>query len=492
MAYSLPTLQFLKELLNELKVYHGTNTQRTSFIALYKHILNHVDSEKTNILLYALIIYEIEAIASEYNFLSPERSEIYALLTKKLKSEKCYPITDHEILFHLAKLYKYIEHDLSDELIKNLHWRNKGIFLSSIKELILQILKKQTPAIQKLLRESSHHEITRKEIEALVRSYRKETENRWFGNKSRDALIMFIEFINEMCNLLQKKENYVLNEELQQLQDDINNDIRTAAFLFALIKINREYSYLSPERSSLYESILKKFGVTNLNEIPANKKIAWLQELLNFLNDLENTNAVILDDWEKKGLIVHEWKKEVKHYLYQEQGLKNLKSTESTALVKTSYALQYGVGLAFSHLASNYVLTSLGALVLGGATGPVGLVAYGVTGTIISFNLFRLVKEKLIPEALAILYTQILEKIGESIGGAAAGAFVLTFSLSNQGLHNLLRFYESIETNQAELIKNKTWLAALRELDGVFPEEQKNMLEKLHRVELKPTMRASI
>ena len=130
-------------------------------------------------------------------------------------------------------------------------------------------------------------------------------------------------------------------------------------------------------------------------------------------------------------------------------------------------------------------IPAVGGLVASAAMGPVGLVVYGTAGTIIATQLGRLVKEKLVPQAIASLYSKILEKVGEKVGNAAAGVVVGSFSVTAQGIRRFMGYCK--ETENDNFLEE--WIDTLLLLpEDIMPDLEKKEIREVLGLEYDATL----
>ena len=132
----------------------------------------------------------------------------------------------------------------------------------------------------------------------------------------------------------------------------------------------------------------------------------------------------------------------------------------------TSCVAQYGLGFGLTQLSS-----TVGAVALG-ATGPVGVVVYGAAGTILMTQLGRLVKENVMPSAVAYLYAYVLERIGSAIAKTTVGA--AAYAVSDKGFAALTAHPALHAEDQAFIVEFTDTLLNLPE--NVFPAAKKEQI----------------
>lgn len=506
MRYQPPIYKIFQTLPIELKHGYlkakGENPQRLDFIRLYEKLVNNLklDTPENAIkVLLGALIYEMEIIEKEYKGSSPEirkgwvyntGSQLYTDIIQALGISKDNILNDDERLIHLFRFYHYIEKIAPENFADDLLCKTKAMLLNNIKVILKRVKQREFKKIDLLVHGAPNLTALKKNISQIYVNYQQAVSSRWFQNKKRNSALVFIDFIEHTCNDLYGKDIPEKNqtEESKDIAYLQAYNTRMGMIVFALTTINNEYTVLSAERSVLFQKCLKTINTKGLDKLEIDKKITWLRALSTHLSNIKSMKEYhqsLKSSWEAQGLgnLDHLQK----HIDNELMILETEKSRPSRALEylggATSYAAQYGIGYAATKYLANvtlYTIPKLGLWAAAAATGPVGLVFYGAAGTIISTQLGRFVKDKIVPAAVAGLYAKLLEKIGEAVGNATAGVVVSAFSVSAKGISHLIGLYRQ----HAHDSFVQEWVDTLLGLpDDIMSRDEKDQIRQVLGIE---------
>ena len=181
-------------------------------------------------------------------------------------------------------------------------------------------------------------------------------------------------------------------------------------------------------------------------------------------------------------------------------GIEKVKPSRASGYMKDVIkgSAQYASGFVLSKYLAKYGFTEFlvefalpaslqtAALAASAAAGPFLMVGYGVAGTIITTQLGRLVRDKLMPAAVAGVYAKIMEKTGEALGDAVAGTVVSILGVTANGVRYLVGKEEKIVSNDYL----PEWIDTLLTLpDDVMPEDEKSQIRNMLGLERAPTLK---
>jgi hypothetical protein len=322
----------------------------------------------------------------------------------------------------------------------------------------------------------------KKGIKSLHNDYYLQVAGRWLKNQNREAMLIFIDFIDETCTKLYTHDEDKKSEEEKDLNYLQSYNARFGLMIFILTTIYSEYKVLSPERSVLFKNCLSCINKASLDEVEIDKKIVWLRALSQHLYALQIRGDYDITKklWVERGMYNPDELKAVIDLQIAELEIKKhqpsfLMETTSSAI---SSGAQYAVGMTATRYAAQTVLwaaPAIGGFAASAAAGPLGIVLYG-GGTLVATSLGRLVADKIVPSAVANFYGWMLDKMGAAIGRAGAATLKATVSVTGTGLVKLLGIYKrEIKDNFAQ-----DYIDMLFNLpDEVMAAEQKNHLRKL-------------
>jgi hypothetical protein len=467
MRYKAPQIKQLQSLADELRLSYkkskGENPQRLSFITLYDRLVKHMSldlPEKMTKVLIGALVFEMEIIEKEYKGSSAgvskgwvynSGSQLYTDIVRLLGVTPENQLSDDERMIHLFKFYEYVQKILPDSCVDQLIWKSKIGLQDAVKAQLKRVKQREFKKIDALVHGTPNLTAIRKNVGKIYVDYQKAVSSRWFQNKKRTSLLVFIDFIDQTCRDLYDKD--FSGKETTEQEKDINYmqafNTRMGLIMFVLTNISNEYAVLSPERSILFQRCLKTVNAKHLSRIEYESKITWLRALSTHLSNIKSLKDYYqktLKTWEPQGLVNIE---NIHSLIETELTILDAEKNRPSRSVEylgtaTSYAAQYGLAFAATKYAANMALFAIPRLATIAATaamGPVGLVVYGAAGTIITTQIGRLVKDHLVPVAVAGLYAKILEKIGDAIGGATANVVVSAFSVSAKGISHLIGLY---------------------------------------------------
>lgn len=487
MAHTLPSLDQLQKLAIQLiELYKGDNEKRKKFLDFYKRLTEATkfdsDHKKISKILMGALVYELEYIKQvEYRGRSPEKnksligkltgkgSSLYTSIKELLGISPENYLNDDQRLIYLNKFYWYMKKNMKEdtEFLKNIKAR-----LANVKEREMKrigVLAEGTPALN----------VLQKNIANLSQEYEEAATFRWYRNPKRFKSLKFIDFINQTCDELYHEGSFGKNAnsfpvDFAYLQ---SCNVRVGAILFVLLSINDEYKsykFLSPERSKLFKECLTAINVKSLQKISREKRIEWLRALSTHINILKLNKLAyreLAEKWEKAGIDVEKFLTKIEAYINQQE-VKKAKPTWSRTIA--NYLVRCGIGLAAAQYTADLVLPAISTTVIGGLSGPIGMVVYLTGGTLLMTQLGRLVGDNLVPQGVSYLFAWLLDKVGATITNATADAATITVSITKEGL-NALRGYPTLKPEDKEFIQD--WIDTLLELpNDIMPEMEKDQI----------------
>lgn len=531
MGYQRLGLNELRALASELdRAYNHSNVkrnnpQRKSFIALLKELTritasNTNDPEKIADILTGAAIFELETIKREYSYLSPEGSDLYCMIMRKLGITDKNPLKDDERLVYLNKFYKFANVLMSEEHVRHVKesvlttvWQNKQALQKDIHTALKQLRKRDADRINQLIHGTPNLVALQKNIQTIHSNYRAARKKRWkmFQNAHRETMCELTDFVHETCNDF-FAGNYNLNpadKKSERLQAD-ECQTRLGLILSILMEINDEYRFLSPQGgwfnsgSELYKETMPILNIKELNQLQYDEKIGWLRALSTHIDHVRNDQPYYQEkqeQWRRRGLNLekelNKFQAMINEFRDEQEKEKNMPS-RTTRVVSTglSYATQcglmYGITYAVTQGVARYALTGLGSVVATAVGGPIGLAIYAGS-TILMTGLSALVSSNVLTSTTASLYAWILEKIGDTVADAAVGVISYPFSASKEGLDKLRR---KLTPENEKLFRE--WVNTLLELpnDIVTEKEKENIryvlgLEKDARLQPLPMVELS-
>lgn len=481
MGFQPPALEGFGKLAEILKTnYQKENLQRLAFIQIFEKCIS---STRDIAVLMGACVLEMELIRKEYKGFSPKEvkgyfytsgSSVYSTIESGLGITKKNDLHDDECLIYLFKFYEYIK-NLPEETA--FFAGSKQHLLNKIKDALKEIKKREENRIELLAQGVPKLLALQKNILALIPDYKKATATRWFPNFKRKLLLEFIELVNETCKLLYT-ENTITKKNEDHLPEFAylhTCNVLLGMMLFALVKIEKEYKFLSPSRSELFKHCLQSINAKSLKSIDYEKKILWLKTLSRHIDNIHNQL-----DYRKKDL--SKWQIEIDKFVVELETKKNKPSRIiSYVSTATGYAAKYGISFAITQAARTYALPAMGGALVSGLTGPLGLVIYSAAGTMIMTQLGQLVKDNLMPSALAYVYAFILEKIGNVVANTTVGIATYTFTATKQGFQALLG-HPALKSEDREFIID--WINTLLKLpNDIMPEKEKSQIRNVLGIE---------
>lgn len=498
MRYKKPENAALRNLAKDLKLAYTTpNPKHLCFITLLEKLTHAtrfdiLSNTPFNVLM-GTCIFAMESIAHEYHYLSPERARAYKFFRDALLIGPDNQLTHEEKLIYLSRLFDYVKNCAADDLVKETIWESKEKLQEAILNCLRQVINKQSTHIQHLLAGPPTAVALKSNIQTAHNQYDVARRSRFFQNHSRMALANFVDFINKTCDEVYREENVAQQDEVY-LRSYMT---RMGAVYFALRKIEDGRGWLE-WNSALYAEYLKSINAKSINHIEIDKKIMCLSTLMGHIEFIQRANKKLIEREKAQGF------NDIENYLTDVhiailKQLANLAEEQKNPLTVasrfgavTNYAAQYGFNLIAQKLARDIVLPNIGGVVLDGAAGTVGFVIFGPTGAVIATQLGRLVREQLIPAAVATVFANVLERIGSTVGSAAAGVVVLPFTLTANGLRSLLNLYSELEPDDKDFNKQE-WIEALLSLpEELFSKDNKEVIYRTQAIERKAVSSAAL
>jgi len=517
MTYQRLPLKDLRALAEELdRTYHSVNSnrknpQRKSFLALYKEIVNATanqtaDNEQLVDILTGAALFEMEHIKSEYSYLSPEGSDLYSLLKRKLKITQQNPLKDDERLVYLHKFNKYVQNTLTDENLKNVKesvvqtaWKTKQDLLKNIHGTLKHLRKRDAERIGSLVHGTPNLIALQKNMQEIRKKYRAARDkHRWkmFQSKKREAMCDISEFIHETCNDFYyanyQQDGSAPNRQTVKSQTDECNT-RLGLSLSILLEINNEYRLLSPKGgwfnggSELYKELLPILNITELNQLQYDDKIAWLRALEIHIDEVRNDKQYyqnLTEKWKRRGINdldkeLVKFQDQIRAFRNEQEKEKNLPS-RTTRVVTTglSYATQcglmYGISYAVGQGVTRYALSGVGSAIAATIGGPIGFAIYAGS-TILMTGLSALISNNALSYTTASLFAWVLEKISDNVADAAVGIISYQFSASKEGLDKLRR---ELSPENERLFRE--WVNTLLDLPSdIVSEQEKDQIRNV-------------
>lgn len=436
-ALSLQDLQSLSEEIE--KSYTGYNHQRFSLIKLFKMLVkvtesDSADKKKVTKILNGTLIFALEAISSEYNYLNPERSKLY----RNIKSKLNLP-SDEERLIYLFKCYEYIKDEKTlEEQYRNLFWGSKENLLKRIEQALKTVKKRVDGRIKEIEEKKPVLASLKQNIVELHSQYQQHTQSRLFKNPKRETLGKILDLVAESCEVLYPVAIYAngQNDQAKKILYKQAEDTYMGLCTYALIKIYKEYKVLSPSRSEFYKLCAFAINEKDIGKTDYDKKITYLRALSKHLKDIQVATEYYQkfeEKWKKCGLKdLKEVHAEIEQFILDQEEEKNAPSTAVTVIATTtSYGVQYGLGIAAAKLGMDLILPSMASGLIGG---PIGLAIYA-GGALLTTAITRLVAGNFLTNVTAGLYSWVLCQIGNAVGNATAGVVV---SATRGGLRALI------------------------------------------------------
>lgn len=481
--YSLPdkdTASKFYELLKQF--YKGRNQQRLSFLEIFKSISNDIfrkDSRRIDVLV-GMLIFEMEIIRlKEYKGFSPAKrkawfekgSDFYTDIKKILSISKQKQIRDDERFILVLAFFKYLETCGCFEKKMIPCWKSLENLLKDIISVLNVLKDRENRRISLMTYGPPNLEILRSKILELLSL-----------NSSR-SLLPFIKLISETCEKIYpdeklKDHNHDFSDDLLYLQ---SCNAQLGLILFVLMNIHEEYKYYkkiwSPEHSRVYKKCLEALNAKQLEDIEQDKTVIWLRALLTHLDHIKQNPELyqtqFKDAYEKRFSLIQAYEKDIERFLIKEENKKRAPSRPVYYLIKaTNFATQYGLSFLFTQATKEWALQSIGSSLLL-ETGPIGLVIYGATGTIVMTQLGRLIGGQL-PAAVGCMYAWVLDKVGHAVAKRTVDAATYAFSVSQQGLEALLN-HPDLDEEDKGLMKDFI-NSLLKAPNEVIPIEDKNHL----------------
>ncbi len=522
MRYKPPSYSQLLTLADDLKAAYrkagGKNSQRYHFLDLYNRLLDATktlpEAEATKILI-GLAVFQLQIIEKIYKDSSAKvskgwiynsGSQFYTDMLEKLQVSKENPLLDDDRLTCLNKLYWHIDSVVTDDKMKDLAWKNKQVLFVEVHQYLKKLRSRDERKISTFVNGRPNLVALKKNVSKITGEYELATASRWFKNHKRLALLTFIDFVDQTCDdpdhAAVKDEN--INEKAKDAIYWHSYNARMGAILFVLMQIGKEYNLLSATRSEAYRKCLKAINVKNLADVKIDNKITWLKSLslhLTLLKEMGDDYKVLTENWSLKGLSNLD---QVYANLVDNElnllGIEKVKPSRASGYMRDVIkgSAQYASGFVLSKYLAKYGFTEFlveyalpaslqtAGLAVGAAVGPFLMVGYGIAGTIITTQLGRLVRDKLMPAAVAGVYAKIMEKTGEALGDAVAGSVVSVLGVTASGVRYLVGKEEKIISHDYL----PEWIDTLLSLPSdIMPEDEKNQIRNMLGLEREPALR---
>jgi hypothetical protein len=410
----------------------------------------HLDALKAGI----LIFLEEDINRKEYRGYSSKRrrgrlytsgSDLSKIIEEVLGVGPANPLRDENRFIYLSDFYHFVKDHVPDGELHHPIWKTKQHLLEDICSDLLQVRQRDEERLRALAHGSPQLNVLVKYIAQLPDDYKDQCKARLFPNKNREELISFIEFMNGMLteamfrlidaatklredDPLFKEKMGSINAQMESIKKAI-----LGILVMSIMRISAEYKYFfSPQGgyltngSDLYKDLMKCFGVDNINEIPYNDRLEMLTSLSQHLSAITKIEGIDKAKQQKVDYFLD------KTYLYIGQLEKEQKQPSLVArgISKTiSVFAQYGIGCAVASQA----MPLLGGVLATTLTGPIGMVVYGVAGTVIMTRFSGVV-----PGPVSWAYDWVLDKIGKAIGDTTVKVANYTFQMGKNGLKALL------------------------------------------------------
>ena len=517
MAYKTPLLRDLYGLAEDLKKsYLGNNPHRLSFILLLEQITVMVQTcppkKMAKLLMGFIITYGLEGIIASYRFLSPERSDMYSLLDKtRLGISKTNPLSNEERLYYLKKAYDFMhENPLPDSFMsmlkerasieekKNSKWKNSQIpvwknnneLISDIYSQLKQINKRNAEHIAQLVHTTPDLAALRLHIKKLPGHYQAAREERyqWMQSTDREPMIRLIKFMDESCAYIYPA---VEIDKLRRLME-CEKKARKGLILYVLmdIRTSLKYYFVSPKGwlfrsgSDLYKSSLTALNKNDIGEIPYEKRIQWLNGLVELIEDIKKDKEYFEQkniEWKRNGFNLATeldgFQARVVEFRKMEE-FKNMQPSKSTQAISTvtGYMAQSGLMQVMKRGGGRYLFAGVSSLVT--MTGIGGIAAY--TGSaIILTGLYTLVNSGKLSNVGAAVVAWMLQSTSHKIGEKTADIITKHYSVSEDGIEELRRSLSP----EDELV-HRRWVNTLLTLsDDIVPEEDKQHIRNVFALE---------
>lgn len=491
MPYQSPSVAELTTIIRELRIaYPNKNPLRLSCIKLLEDIASTIhtvpEDDQQDILLGALS-FVLTDIASEYKnknwlsplpLLSPERSQLYLIISEKLKLSATNKLNDDERFMYFGKFYLHL---MKPEVKFDLYggyWPTKQALLKYVENALLALRKREADRIEALQATQPTLDALEAEIDRFCDAYTAEyNSRRFFKAGNRTSLINLIKFIRQRTAEDFPKE-HILQNETEYLRFCY---IRLGTIMYILLTINNEYGFFKPEGnrwlgkyngSSLFKMCEKALNITSLTDLTCNQKMAWLNVLDTYLDPM-------LDSFDKNNPFyaeLKEHKKKIyelsidKDKVHNQPGLAMRCATTTTSSVAS-----YAVGVVATQVVSSAVteMAGMGALtsaaaVVGISSGPAGWLALGA-GTIIMTQLLRTA----LPTAVTWTIGYLMNWAGTVTGHATSHIIHHTFSKNNFNFK--FSEYEKLTPEQRVFIKK--WIDTVLALpDNIIKPVEKQQI----------------
>lgn len=509
MGYQLPTLQDLIKTAKTLgEDYEDrSNPERTSFLELLKNFAVYLESSQSDaaFALYAdptkpkavenakrkvllgLFSLTLESIYSSYHYLNPERSRLYKIIRGKLNITSQNSLSDEETLVYVFKYFDFIKSNSTDShmrIVNKLYWQSPEKFIAMTKKMLGGIKKRVDDQIRKIEEKPPVLASLRNNIGELSKKYEDATRNRYFANQSRIKLARVFDLVNESCEYYfsSMMKQCAESPEVCQFETKKIENTYMGIGVYAALKIYKEYSWLSPERSELYR--LSSFAINkkDISKTDFDDKITYLRALAEHIKLIQSDKtyyAQFNDKWVAAGLKdMTTFLKDVEALIAEQEIQKAAPSTAMTVIsTGTSYGVQYGLGIAAANVGFNYVLPSVATL----AGGPVGLAVYA-GGALLTTVIARFVAGNVLTRVTAGLYSWVLDKIGTAIGNATASVVV---SATKGGLRVLMS-NPNLKQEDRDFIED--FIQTLLMLpDDMMPKAEKDQIRNVMGIGLENT-----
>lgn len=436
----LPDLD--KYLSDPKKGYKGENSQRHSFIALYRPIARrvwgdrHLPREQKLAILWGLALLQWKMIKIEYqrmpSFWSPMHSTMFSLLQEHLDLANLPHI---KALYYLAQCREYLN-ALAIEPNAGSYWRDKNHLLEDVDAVVQYSLDTHRAEAENLLHATPELAALQLQIKGMLESYNSEFS--WIDypddKKCIDPL-NFLRIIFLSCDRLRHCEDPVGMNELRKKE----HRILTAVMLFTMLHI-KNGRWISPENGwilngcPVFLSCAEKLN--DHKRYPNEEKARCYDTLLDYMADLKKDKTfydLVAQEWKRRGLNLElfwqtsqtEISTEIKRL--QAPPVQSLprRALSSTATFLTQCSLSTVVQtLAGAQIQAAFTQT---AIVAAAVCDP-ATVALIVGGKLLTLAAGYAVTTDAAATALNGVYTYVIDTVSSTIGGSVTDAVVTAAS----------------------------------------------------------------
>lgn len=498
MTYQEPSLESICSEINQMmdnysekkqSSHEKSNDVRRESITLIQrlseHILSKQESHKKetliSILLFALLKLE-KKYGSFSGWLPKDRGCLTQLLKKALGLSDKNVLSAQEQLIYFSHLLDFAKQHVDDSMLSDTHYHDKATFIASIELKLKQTISAQRDYFDYVLKESPDFDSLDRNIDQAITEYeaaykaRFLTQFTYFKNTEREATVELAKIIQASCKQsMTEIEKHQLDNKFLAVQKANLYDVRRGFILSVVMPIyTKEYGKLSPYGSlfnsgSLFFQKLLSALNKHYKDFTHDERIRLLKTYLGYL---ERNNI--------PGLNIKAISETVNHLVAEEEMDKNTPSYQEVyTSIAINYATQYGLKLIVAQATSDLVMPSVGTMLVGASTGPLGIISYGIAGAAIQSQLGQLVQEQVIDRVTAMAYEYILTAIGTYIGRITAPNIMLTFERTGTSLANLMGFYQDLERLNEGFERKEEWLKTLHHLpNNLVSEREKRILAK--------------